>query len=131
MQLHALAFKLAPFLRYIELPEAMADWSLASVQLKLIKIEARVLRHASAITFQLTDVAVSFTMVRTLLAAIRRLPAPTLCSDCDPGSNLTRSKKCSGTSRNGVGSPYGSTDAQKSSCPPAHLPQSYCSGYEP
>jgi hypothetical protein len=75
-----LAYKLAPFLRYIELPEAMVDWSLTSVQLKLIKFEARVLRHASAITFQLTDVAVSCAMVRTLLAAIRRLPAPPLCS---------------------------------------------------
>jgi hypothetical protein len=38
-QLHVLAYKLAPFLRYIELPEAMADWSLTSLQLKLIKFE--------------------------------------------------------------------------------------------
>jgi hypothetical protein len=33
-------------LRCIELPEAMADWSLTSLQLKLIKIGARVVRHA-------------------------------------------------------------------------------------
>ena len=38
LQLHALAYNLATFLRCIELPEAMADWSLTSLQLKLIKI---------------------------------------------------------------------------------------------
>jgi hypothetical protein len=36
LQLHALAYNLATFLRCIELPEAMADWSLTSLQLKLI-----------------------------------------------------------------------------------------------
>jgi hypothetical protein len=36
LQLHALAYNLATFLRCIELPEAMADWSLASLQRKLI-----------------------------------------------------------------------------------------------
>jgi hypothetical protein len=46
LQLHALAYNLATFLRCIELPEAMADWSLTSLQLKLIKIGARVVRHA-------------------------------------------------------------------------------------
>jgi hypothetical protein len=37
----------------------MADWSLTSLQLKLIKIGARVVRHARAITFQLAEVAVA------------------------------------------------------------------------
>ncbi len=41
LHLHALAYNLATFLRCIELPEAMADWSLTSLQLKLIKIGAR------------------------------------------------------------------------------------------
>ena len=50
LQLHALAYNLATFLRCIELPEAMVDWSLTSLQLKLIKIGARVVRHARAIT---------------------------------------------------------------------------------
>lgn len=36
-------------LRCIELPEAMAEWSLTSLQLKLIEIGARVVRHARAI----------------------------------------------------------------------------------
>jgi hypothetical protein len=60
LQLHALAYNLATFLRCIELPEAIADWSLTSLQLKLIKIGARV--------------------VRAILAAIHRLRAPPLCA---------------------------------------------------
>lgn len=80
LQLHALAYNLATFLRCIELPEAMADWSLSSLQLKLIKIGARVVRHARAITFQLAEVAVTGAMVRAILAAIRRLRAPPSCA---------------------------------------------------
>ena len=55
LQLHALAYNLATFLLCIELPEAMADWSLTSLQLKLIKVGARVVRHARAITSQLAE----------------------------------------------------------------------------
>ena len=80
LQLHALAYNLATFLRCIELPEAMADWSLTSLQLKLIKIGARVVRHARTITFQLAEVAVTGPMVRAILAAIHRLRAPPLCA---------------------------------------------------
>ena len=80
LQLHALAYNLATFLRCIELPEEMADWSLTSLQLKLIKIGARMVRHARAITFQLAEVAVSGPMVRAILAAIHRLRAPPLCA---------------------------------------------------
>ena len=80
LQLHALAYNLATFLRCIDLPEAMANWSLTSLQLKLIKIGARVVRHARAITFQLGEVAVTGPMVRAILAAIRSLRAPPLCA---------------------------------------------------
>ena len=80
LQLHALAYNLATFLRCIDLPEAMADWSLTSLQLKLIKIGARVVRHARAITFQLAELAVTGPMVRAILAAIHRLRAPPSCA---------------------------------------------------
>ena len=80
LQLHALAYNLATLLRCIELPEAMADWSLTSLQLKLIKIGARVVRHARAVTFQLAEVAVTGPMVRAILAAIQRLRAPPVCA---------------------------------------------------
>jgi hypothetical protein len=56
----------------------MADWSLTSLQLNLIKIQARVVRPARAITFQLAEVAVRGPMVRAILAAIRRLRTPPL-----------------------------------------------------
>jgi hypothetical protein len=64
----------------IELPEAMADRSLTSLQLKLIKIGARVVRLARVITFQVAEVAVTGAMVRAILAAIRRLRAPPPCA---------------------------------------------------
>jgi hypothetical protein len=51
---------------------------LTNLQLKLIKIGARVVRHARAITFQLAEVAVTGPMVRAILAEIRRLRAPPL-----------------------------------------------------
>ena len=80
LQQHALAYNLATFLRCIELPDDMAGWSLTSLQLKLIKIGARVLRHARAITFQLAEIAVTSPIVRAILAAIRRLRAPPSCA---------------------------------------------------
>lgn len=41
-QLHALAYDIANFMRPLALPEAVARWSLASLQEKLIKIGAKV-----------------------------------------------------------------------------------------
>ena len=76
LQLHALAYNLARFMRCIELPEAIASWSLSGLQWKLIKFGARVVRHAWAISFQLAEVAVTGLMVRAILAAIERLRAP-------------------------------------------------------
>ena len=80
LQLHALAYNLATFLRCIDLPEAMADWSSTSPQLNLVAIGARVVRHAGDIIFQLAEVAGTGTMVRAILEVIRRLRAPPLCA---------------------------------------------------
>ncbi|WP_280817681.1 IS1380 family transposase [Parasedimentitalea maritima] len=76
LQLHALAYNLGVFLQSTNLPEEMVDWSLTSLQTRLIKTGARVVRHARAITFQLAEVAVSGAVVRRILAAIHRLCAP-------------------------------------------------------
>ena len=51
----------------------MAECLLTGLQRKLIKIRARVVRHACDITFQLAEVAIIGPMVRTIPAAIRRL----------------------------------------------------------
>jgi hypothetical protein len=58
----------------------MAEWSLTSLQLKLIKIGARVVCHARAITFQLAEFAVTGAMVRAILAAIHRFLVPPSCT---------------------------------------------------
>ena len=51
LQLPALACNLGVFLQGTDLPEAIADCSLTRMQTQLIKIGARVVRHARAITF--------------------------------------------------------------------------------
>ncbi|MGB0439096.1 MAG: transposase, partial [Paracoccaceae bacterium] len=76
LQLHALAYNLGSFLQRAELPEEIADWSLTSIQSRLIKIGARVVRHARKITFQLAEVAVSGHIFGQILAAIRNLKPP-------------------------------------------------------
>lgn len=76
LQLHALAYNLGVFLQGSDLPEEMADWSQTSLQTRVIKIGARIVRHARAITFQLTEVAVSGGLFNRTLAAIHRLRAP-------------------------------------------------------
>lgn len=76
LQLHALAYNLGSFLKRAELPEEIADWSLTSIQSRLIKIGARVVRHARRITFQLAEVAVSGSVFGQILAAIRALKPP-------------------------------------------------------
>jgi hypothetical protein len=76
LQLHALAHNLGVFLQGTDLPEEMANWSLTSLQTRLIKIGASVVRHARAITFQLAEVAVSGDLFNRILAAIQRLRAP-------------------------------------------------------
>ena len=76
LQLHALADNFCAFLKGTDQPEEIADWSLTSLQNRLIKIGARVVRHASAITFQLAEVAVGGNLFTRLNAAIHRLLSP-------------------------------------------------------
>jgi Transposase DDE domain group 1 len=45
LQLHALAYNLANFLRTLALPTAIADWSLTSLREKVVKIGAKVVAH--------------------------------------------------------------------------------------
>ena len=80
LQLHALAYNMMTFLRAIDLPEPMTDWSLTSLQTKLIKIGARMVRHARTVTFQLAEVAVTAPMVKAILASIHRLRASPICA---------------------------------------------------
>ena len=79
LQLHALAFTLANFMRTLALPEAVAQWSLTSLREKLIKIGAKVVRHARYAVFQMAEVAVPkqlFEEILRLIAGLRPGPAP-------------------------------------------------------
>jgi hypothetical protein len=52
------AYNLGNFLRRLTLPKVVKEWSLQSVQLKLIKTGARLVRHARRLVFQMAEVAV-------------------------------------------------------------------------
>jgi hypothetical protein len=57
LQLHALAYNLANFMRTLALPEAVKQWSLTSLREKLVKIGAKVVRHSRYVIFQMAEVA--------------------------------------------------------------------------
>ena len=71
--LFILAYNLGNFLRRLALPEAVKDWSLRSVQVKLIKIGGRLVRHARRLVFQLAEVAVPRAIFQGVLNRIGRL----------------------------------------------------------
>ncbi len=79
LQLHALAYNLANFMRTLALRKEVEHWSLATLREKLVKIGAKVVRHGRYVTFQLAEVAVSRELFRKILSLIddlRRRPAP-------------------------------------------------------
>ena len=76
LQLHALAYILANFMRTLALPRGIAHWSLTTLREKLVKIGAWMVRHGRYITFQMAEVAISARMFRKILAQIARLRAP-------------------------------------------------------
>jgi hypothetical protein len=53
LQLFALAYNLGNFLRRLALPRSVSRWSLTTLREKLIKIGAKVVRHAKYVVFQL------------------------------------------------------------------------------
>ena len=71
LQLHALAYNLANFMRTLALPKEVEHWSLTTLREKLVKIGAKVVSHGRYVTFQLAEVAVP----RALFAEILRLIA--------------------------------------------------------
>ena len=73
LQLFVLAYNLGNFLRRLGLPRAIKDWSLSSLQMKLIKMGGRIVRHARQIIFQLAEVAVPREMFAAILQRISRL----------------------------------------------------------
>jgi Transposase DDE domain group 1 len=73
LQLFALAYNLANFLRTLALPDEVAQWSLTTLREKLVKIGARIVRHGRYVVFQLAEVAVPRTLFAEILRRIERL----------------------------------------------------------
>ncbi len=79
LQLHALAYNLANFLRSLALPKEVEQWSLTTLREKLVKIGARIVRHGRYVVFQLAEVAVPRALFASILRRIDRLrPRPLL-----------------------------------------------------
>ncbi|MFQ5913764.1 MAG: IS1380 family transposase [Nitrospinota bacterium] len=75
--LFVLAYNLGNLLRRLALPRELKHWSLRSLQVKLIKMGGRIVRHARQVIFQLAEVAVSRELFTDILERINRLrPAP-------------------------------------------------------
>jgi hypothetical protein len=75
LQLFALAYNLGNFLRQLALPCSVRTWTLTTLREKLIKIGAKVVRHAKAVTFQMAEVAVPRELFAEILDRIGRLRA--------------------------------------------------------
>ena len=73
LHLFVLAYNLGNFLRQAVLPPAVRHWTLTTLREKLIKIGAKVVRHARKVVFQMAEVAVPRELFRDILRAIERL----------------------------------------------------------
>jgi hypothetical protein len=73
LKLFILAYNLGNFMRRLGLPRAVKDWSLRSLQVKLIKIGGRMVRHARQMVFQLAEVAVARELFAAILERVTRL----------------------------------------------------------
>ncbi len=78
LQLFALAYNLANFLRTLALPDEVARWTLTTLRERLIKIGARIVRHGRYVVFQLAEVAVPRALFADILRRIERLRGPPL-----------------------------------------------------
>jgi len=76
LQLFALAYNLGNFLRRLAPPRSISHWSLRTLQTRLIKIGAKVVRHARYTCFQMADVSIPRNLFTAILRRIRRLIQP-------------------------------------------------------
>jgi hypothetical protein len=73
LQLHALAYNLANLMRALALPEQVEHWSLTTLREKLVKVDARIVRHRRYVVFELAEVAVPRGVLEAILQRIDRL----------------------------------------------------------
>ena len=70
LALFVLAYNLGNFLRRLALPASIRHWSLRSIQVKLIKIGLKVVRHSRQVIFQMAEVAASKELFEQVWARI-------------------------------------------------------------
>ena len=68
---------LANFLRRVALPANVKHWSLTTLRERLIKIGAKIVRHARYVTFQMAEVAIPRGPYRAILQRIHRFAITT------------------------------------------------------
>ena len=81
LQLHALAYNLANFLRTLATPEGIETWSLTSLRERLIKTGARLVGHARYAVFQMAEAALPravFAGILDLINGLRQPPVVTV-----------------------------------------------------
>ena len=76
LQIHALAYNLANFLRTLATPEGIETWSLTSLRKRLIKTGARLVRHARYAVFQFAEAALPREVFAGVLDLINGLRGP-------------------------------------------------------
>jgi hypothetical protein len=76
LQLHALAYNLANFLRTLATPEAIERWTLTSLRERLIKTGTRLVRHGRYAVFQIAEAALPQTVFASILTLINGLRGP-------------------------------------------------------
>ncbi|MFH1227141.1 MAG: IS1380 family transposase [Planctomycetota bacterium] len=73
LKLFIMAYNLGNFLRTLVLPEGIKHWSLRSIQLKLIKIGGRLIKHARYYCLLLAETVINGKIFSSLLANIKCL----------------------------------------------------------
>ena len=82
LQLHALAYNLANFLRTPATPDEIGTWSLTSLRERLIKTGTRLVRHARYAVFQMAEAALPRRVFAGILARINGLRGPPAEAAC-------------------------------------------------
>ncbi len=81
-----MAYNIGNFLRRLELPKSINDWSLRTMREKLVKIGAKVVSHARYVTFQMAEVMVSKSLFHEILERTSHLKPvqldPTNAKNC-------------------------------------------------
>jgi hypothetical protein len=70
LALFVLAYNLGNFVRLFALPREVSHWSLSSIQLKLIKIGAKIVSHSRMTVFQMAEAPVPEKLFRSMLLRI-------------------------------------------------------------